>query len=238
MDPPDDADAGDSSENIEQVGAHFSIDGMREVRGRTRQAIDAIAQRLQPGMLEERAIEIARQTLKDLGLIRGWHEVVVRFGVNTVREYGNPSAPSVVLGTEDIFFIDIGPVWKNCEGDGGASFVVGSDPEMRRAARDVVTLWHRVHEKWRAQALTGRHLYEFALAEAATMGWELNLKRMSGHRIGDFPHRHRFRGLLSSVDVVPSAYLWILEIHIRHRTRQFGAFYEDLMVPEDSCHPA
>ena len=64
------------------------------------------------------------------------------------------------------------------------------------------------------------------------MGWELNLKRMSGHRIGDFPHKHRIPGMmLSTVDIVPSALLWILEIHIRHKSRPFGAFYEDLMLP-------
>jgi len=229
----DEVDTGGASDDIERVGANFSVAGMLEVRKRTRGAIESIARRLQPGMAEELGVEVARQTLKELGLVRGWHMVVVRFGANTAREYGNPSAPGVVLGDDDIFFIDIGPVWNNCEGDGGATFVVGSDPEMQRAARDVVTLWDRVHDKWRDEASTGRRLYEFAEAEASSMGWELNLKRMSGHRIGDFPHKHRFSGLLSGVDVIPSPYLWILEIHIRHKTRNFGAFYEDLMLPRE-----
>jgi Xaa-Pro aminopeptidase len=229
----DEVNEGDAASDIEKVGANFSIAGMLEVRKRTRCAIDSIAQRLHPGMPEERGVEVAKQTLMEQGLVRGWHQVVVRFGANTTREYANPSVPGVVLGEVDIFFIDIGPVWGNCEGDGGATFVVGSDPEMQRAARDVVTLWHRVHEKWRDEAATGRRLYEFATAEASGMGWELNLKRMSGHRIGDFPHKHRFAGLLSGVDVIPSPYLWILEIHIRHKTRQFGAFYEDLMLPRE-----
>ena len=219
-------------ESIEAVGEFFSVDGMLEVRKRTRHAIDSIAQRMSPGMTEERGVEIAKQTLKELGLLRGWHQVCVRYGSNTLLEYGNPSRAGVLLGENDIFFIDIGPVWQNCEGDGGATFVVGSDPDMHQAARDVVTLWHRTHDKWREDQITGRKLYEFAITEAASMGWELNLKRMSGHRIGDFPHKHRIDGMmLSTVDVVPSPLLWILEIHIRHKTRPFGAFYEDIMLP-------
>ena len=218
--------------NVEAVGDLFSVDGMLEVRNRTRHAIESIAQRMHPGMAEEQGVEIAKQTLKELGLIRGWHQVCVRYGINTVLEYGNPSREGVLLGENDIFFIDIGPVWQHCEGDGGHTFVVGWDPEMHQAARDVVTLWHRTHDKWRQERITGRKLYEFAIAEAAAMGWELNLKRMSGHRIGDFPHQHHVPGMmLSTVDVVPSPLLWILEIHIRHKTRPFGAFYEDIMLP-------
>jgi methionyl aminopeptidase len=154
----------------------------------------------------------------------------VRFGRNTVREYGNPSEEGVVLAANDIFFIDIGPALNNLEGDGGATFVVGDDEEMKRAQHDVLLLWNRVHEARQRAGWTGRALYDFAQAQAAAMGWELNLKRMSGHRIGDFPHKHRYEGLLSDVDIVPSPFVWVLEMHIRHPYRAFGAFYEDLML--------
>ena len=66
--------------SIETVGAFFSVDGMLEVRNRTRYAIDSIAQRMRPGMTEERGVEIAKQTLKELGLTRGWHQIEVLSG--------------------------------------------------------------------------------------------------------------------------------------------------------------
>jgi Xaa-Pro aminopeptidase len=217
-------------DQIEKVGGHFAVAGMLAVRDLTRQAVEEIAQRIEPGMTEEEGVSVAKRTLKDLGLLRGWHRTFVRFGRNTVKEYGNPSEPGIVLGANDIFFVDIGPLLGNHEGDGGATYVVGSDEEMLRARRDVVVLWDRVHEAWRFERWTGRALYQFAEAEASAMGWDLNLKRMSGHRIGDFPHKHRFEGLLSDVDIVPSPHVWVLEMHIRHPSRPFGAFYEDLML--------
>lgn len=38
-----------------------------------------------------------------------------------------------------------------------------------------------------------------------------------------------FRGSLASTDIKPKENLWILEIHIRHPKKEFGAFYEDLI---------
>ncbi|AOH85641.1 hypothetical protein AWL63_18545 [Sphingomonas panacis] len=219
------------AESLESVGGKFTIEGMLEVRRQTRLAIETIAQRIAPGMSEKFGVATAKATLRELGLPRGWHKTYVRFGRNTIREYGNASEEGVVLSDNDIFFIDIGPLLNNLEGDGGETFVIGSDEDMHRARRDVLTLWHRVHDVWREEGRTGRQLYEFATAEAAAMGWELNLKRMSGHRVGDFPHRHRYEGLLIEVDINPSPFVWILEMHIRHPNRPFGAFYEDLMIP-------
>ncbi|WP_414439367.1 M24 family metallopeptidase [Burkholderia sp. 22PA0106] len=220
-------------EDYEDVGPNFDIAGMLDVRRRSRAAVHAIAARIAPGMREEDATRVARTVLREHGLLRGWHKIIVRFGANTVREYGNPSAPGVVLAADDIFFIDIGPVWDRWEGDAGETFVVGADPEMHRARADVFRLWQTVHDLWRAERITGRALYEFATREAQAMGWELNLKRMSGHRIADFPHEPKFAGTLSTADVVPSAHVWILEMHIRHKARGFGAFYEDLMMERE-----
>ena len=221
--------------SLEAVGDNFTIAGMMEVRSRTRQALDMIADRLKPGMAEEDGVAVAKATLKELGLRRGWHAVCVRFGRNTLREYGSRSEPGVILAEDDIFFIDIGPMLNNLEGDAGATFVVGNDADMQRAKRDVLVLWHATHDAWREHGLTGRELYRFAEDRAAAFGWELNLKRMSGHRVGDFPHPHRYEGLLSEVDEVPSPYVWILEMHIRHPQRAFGAFHEDLMLPSGSA---
>jgi hypothetical protein len=138
---------------LERVGASFSADTMLTVRDKTRAAIHEIAARCHPGMVEEDAVEIAKDILKAAGMRRGWHDVYVCFGSNTTKTFGAPSAPGIVLGADDIFLIDIGPVWEQWEGDGG---------DMARCAHNAKGLFHEVRAKWRDDKLTGEALYRFA----------------------------------------------------------------------------
>ena len=213
----------------EAVGDNFDIAMMLEARKRTRDAIATIAAGIAPGMVEEDAVAFAQRVLADAGMARGWHGVYVRFGANTLLNFGEPSAPGTVLRENDIFFIDIGPVWEKWEGDGGDTFVVGDDPVMRAAMRDARVLFDRVQNRWRKERLTGTALYDYAAAEAIAMGWTLNLN-MAGHRLSDFPHRAIHRGPLAAAPYAPSAGLWVLEIQIRHPTLPISAFYEDLLL--------
>jgi Xaa-Pro aminopeptidase len=215
----------------EAVGANYDAAMLLEARARTRKAIDDIAARIAPGMAEEEAMELTRTVLAEAGLLRGWHAIHVRFGDNTLKNFGEPSEPNTVLRANDIFFIDIGPVWEKWEGDGGDTFVVGDDPVMHAAARDVRVLFDRVQAKWRAEGQTGTALYAYAAAEAQAMGWMLNLD-MSGHRLSDFPHRAIHKGPLAETPYAPSPGLWVLEIQIRHPVRPISAFYEDLLLVE------
>jgi Xaa-Pro aminopeptidase len=223
--------AGDLKARLERVGERYDVEGMLEARARTREAIRAIAAQIVPGMPEDEAMELTRVTLKQRGLLRGWHGIHVRFGANTLKPFGAPSEPGPVLQPDDLFFIDIGPVWKHWEGDGGDTFVVGSDPEMQRIARDVKVVFDRTAGRWREEGLSGADLYRYADAEARTLGWELNLD-MSGHRLSDFPHSAWHRGPLAGIEFEPSTGLWVLEIQVRHPRREFGAFYEDLLLVE------
>lgn len=218
-------------EDLERVGPHYDLQMMGEVRRRTREAIHKIAAQIRPGMIEEDAIAMARDVLKQEGLLRGWHGTYVRFGPNTVKIYGAPSEPGIVLGADDIFLIDIGPVFERWEGDGGETFVTGADPDKRRCADDCKRLFNIVRAKWREEQATGKALYDFAASEAEKMGWVLNLD-LAGHRLSDFPHSAIFKGSLADVDFSPSARLWVLEIHIRHPDGAYGAFYEDMLLEE------
>ncbi len=211
------------------MGTHYDRAIMAEVRDRTREAVRMIGARIVPGMDENAANAIARRTLRELGLLRGWHGIFVRFGPNTLKFYGAPSDPGVVLGEDDILIVDIGPVWKKWEGDAGDTFVTGSDPEMRRARDDVHKLFGIVRDHWADTGTSGRELYNFAEDEARAMGWELNLE-LGGHRLGDFPHALVHEGALAEADFIPSPDLWVLEMHIRHPSRRFGAFYEDMLL--------
>lgn len=215
--------------NAEAVGQHYDLAMMLETRSRTRQAIERIAAGIQPGMLEETAVEYARQVLKEAQMVRGWHGIHVRFGPNTLKPFGVPSEPGVRLRDNDIFFIDIGPVWQKWEGDGGDTFVVGNDPQMHQAKQAVREVFNRVRAKWLADRVSGQDLYQYAAAQARSLGWELNL-HMSGHRLADFPHAALHKGSLADAPFSPSNALWVLEIQIRHPERPFSAFYEDLLL--------
>jgi methionyl aminopeptidase len=57
---------------------------------------------------------------------------------------------------------------------------------------------------------------------------------LSGHRLSDFPHSAIYDGPMAEVDVVPKPGLWVLEIAILSPERTFGAFYEDLLLEDQS----
>ena len=215
----------------EKVGPAFATETMLAVRTMTRNAIHEIAARCRPGMVEEDAVEMARDILAGHGMLQGWHDAYVRFGTNTTKTFGAPSDPGVVLGRDDIFLIDIGPVFDQWEGDGGDTFVTGTNPAYAKCARDARTLFHVVRKKWEKENATGKALYDFATGEAAKLGWELNLD-LSGHRISDFPHAALYDGPMNTLDFTPSALLWVLEIHIRDPQMKFGAFFEDMLLAD------
>jgi Xaa-Pro aminopeptidase len=217
--------------SLEATGAHFVKETMLEMRAKTRAAIHAIAANCKPGMVEEDAVQMARDLLAEGDMIRGWHDVYVRFGANTLKTFGAESDPGIVLKDNDIFFIDIGPVWGDTEGDGGDTFVVGTDAGMEKCAEDAKGLFHIVRKKWESTGMSGKDLYDFAIAEAKSMGWELNMD-LSGHRISDFPHEAVYAGPLAEVDFKPSPLIWVLEIHIRHPEGLYGAFYEDMLLDD------
>jgi hypothetical protein len=217
--------------DLEKVGDAFTTERMLVVRDMTRAAIHEIASRCKPGMVEEDAVEMARQILADQSMVRGWHDVYVRFGTNTTKTFGAPSDPGIILGADDIFLIDIGPVFEKWEGDGGDTFVTGTNPDYARCAEDARKLFHLVRKKWLAEKTTGIVLYDYATEEAKKMGWELNLD-LSGHRISDFPHAAAYDGPMNTVGFTPSPLLWVLEIHIRNADMKFGAFYEDMLLDD------
>jgi methionyl aminopeptidase len=225
----------DVFESAERVGPAFSADGMLLARDKTREAIRRIAARVEPGMIEEDAVEMAKNVLTGMGLALSWHPTRVRFGANTIKPMKQASVPGVVLKENDIFFIDIAPRVDAWEGDGGASFVVGKHSDYERCARDAERLFHDVREKWEKNSLTGQALYAFADEAARAMGWELNFD-LPGHRVSDFPHATIYTGSLAEFDATPSAMRWILEIHLRDPQKRFGAFFEDMLL-DDGFYP-
>lgn len=220
--------------DAERVGPAYTEDGMLLARRKTREALAAIAARIRPGMLEEDAVAMAKQVLLDMGLALSWHPTRVRFGRNTTKPMKRASEPGVILQENDIFFLDIAPRVQAWEGDGGATFTVGASEQQAdyaRCARDAEYLFHQVRGVWQRERLTGSALYAYAEKEARKLGWELNFD-LGGHRVSDFPHATIYAGALADADFSPSSMRWILEIHLRHPTLPYGAFFEDMLLDD------
>jgi methionyl aminopeptidase len=220
-------------ETIEATGSQFSLADLMYVRARTRRAVHMIADKVKVGMAEEEAKDVARSILTALGMRRGWHHIIVRCGSNTTKDFMARSEPGVVLQENDIFFIDIGPVFQNCEGDAGDTFVFGGNPDHHRAKGDVRAIWDDVRRVWFDDGITGQELYRYAEKAAGDRGWNLNLD-LSGHRLSDYPHSAHYDGPLADVGFRPHPNLWVLEIAIAHPDGGFGAFYEDLLLEDQS----
>ncbi len=213
----------------EATGANYALDLMKYAQARTWDAVDAIAAVIRPGMTETEATKLGKQILAELGMERIWHPLLVRFGANTLKGFNQRSDGDPVLGENDIFFIDMGIVWKGHEGDAGATFAVGNDAEMIACAAAAKTLYQRVESHWRETGCSGVELYDFANEQAQAMGWKLNLD-IKGHRVSDFPHAIYRAGDLGDFAGQPGKGLWILEIQIAHPSKPYGAFYEDLLA--------
>ena len=216
-------------ELAERVGQRHAHAVMLEARRRTRAAVHDAARRVEPGMSEEEGLELATRVLRAHGFERDWVAPYLRFGRNTLKRYGEPSEPGVVLAPDDLWFVDVGPLWRGHECDYAETFAVGDDPERLRMARDVRAIFDRTTRHWRAARPTGVALYRFAAAEAASLGWQLD-PGMAGHRLGAYPHAPLHDGSLAEAEFTPSPGLWMLEIQIRHPDRPYSAFFEDLLL--------
>ncbi|TNF29856.1 MAG: aminopeptidase P family protein [Deltaproteobacteria bacterium] len=216
------------SENIQGTGESFNLDAFLKARTLSKEAVRECAKRMQVGMSEAEGIELVESILKEKGMERTWHPTKFRIGKNTLKSFSEKSDENVRLGENDIFFMDIGPVFFGHEGDYGETFTTGNDAlleDAKNAAREV--FW-QTQSCWREEGINGKELYLQAQQIAKNHGYELNLK-MDGHRLGDFPHGLFFKGSLADIEEVPIENLWVLEILIRHPEKEVGAFFEDII---------
>jgi Xaa-Pro dipeptidase len=175
------------------------------------------------------------------GISTYWHKRIVRAGRNTLLPYAeNP--PDLTIGTDDILFLDLGPIFEKWEADFGRTFVLGSDPLKHKMQQDV---GHAFVEGKRyfneTPHITSSQLFGYSHSLAGKLGWEFG-GPIAGHLIGQFPHE-RIAGDKVSLYVHPDSHLpmrsvdekgqkrhWILEIHFVDREREIGGFYEELLT--------
>lgn len=213
----------------ENVGSNFREDSLRSAQEQAWKAVRETASKLKPGDSEKDAAAVLKAVLKEHGVEKIWHPPQIRFGPNTVQPFGKKGLEDVVLQTNDVFFLDIGPVFFGHEGDVGTTFVLGNNPDHHRIVKDAKTVFDEVKAEWERTGLSGEALYIFAAKRAQEKGWNLSLEGASGHRVSDFPHAIHYRGKLKTFEGQPTPNRWILEIHLQEPGGKFGAFHEDLL---------
>jgi methionyl aminopeptidase len=213
----------------ESVGELFQTDLLQAARDKSLEVLSQVALKIQAGMTEIEATQWLQKIQENLGSTKSWHPPQIRFGENTLLPFGQKGQENIPLKTNDIFFLDIGPLFDGHEGDVGRTFVVGQDPDMLKCREDVETIWTEVRNFWAQNNASGEQLYKFADQSAQSKGWKLCLQKANGHRISDFPHAARIRGSIEGFQKKPAPNRWILEIQIRHPEKAFGAFFEDLL---------
>lgn len=223
--------------SIQNVGPTFNRELYINARNKTIDAINALGQKLVLEINSKKRVNFSEadghlmvnDLFKTMKIDRTWHPTKFRLGVDTTKNFSEASTPNLILKSNDLFFIDVGPVIAGMEADYGRTFVVGDHQPFHTLAKDAEIVFKEVADHWHAKKVNGMELYQFAAGCAEKMGHRLNLK-MDGHRLGDFPHALHFKGGLAEIEETPLPLLWILEIHLLSKDGTYGAFYEDLLL--------
>lgn len=178
------------------------------------------------------------------GTFKHWHKRIVRAGPNTLCTYrGDP--PDLLIGADDIVFVDLGPLFGSWEADIGRTYVIGDDPDRLRMRDAIEAAWRAGRDLFRARRneVTGAELYELAAQAARAQGYEYG-NWHAGHLIGNFPHeivqgesRENYlhpgnHGRLCDPDSGGRPRSWIYEIHFIDRERGYGGFFEQWLEVE------
>jgi Xaa-Pro dipeptidase len=209
---------------------------------RAQELFGAIEQRqlLQSGR-DEREIEkeIYSIALQEFGVEKHWHKRIVRSGPNTLTMAAD-NPPVRTIETDDIVYVDLGPVFEDWEADLGRTYVLGNHPGAPLVA-DLPIIFERVQAHYHASpGITGAELYAFAEKSAEEAGWIFG-GAIAGHLVSEFAHAQIpgdkdltriYPGNpepMRNPDALGRERHSILEIHLVDQTRTYGGFYERLL---------
>jgi Xaa-Pro aminopeptidase len=218
-------------------------EGLLEAQNRAHALFAEIERSLiRPGIRESQlSDEIYALAAEIFGVETHWHKRVVRAGPNTLRIY-NEDPPDLVIGEDDILFVDLGPVFAAWEADFGRTYVLGDDPAKHLLAAALQPVFDRVKAHYKAHPdMSCGALYTTACDMAREAGWEFG-GTIAGHLVGEFPHE-KIQGDKRTLYILPGNETriadrdetgrkrhWILEIHLVDRERQIGGFFEELLT--------
>src|SRR5271168_134860 len=99
---------------------------------------------------------------KMFGISTYWHKRIVRAGRNTLAPY-DENPPDLIVGDDDIIFLDLGPVFEEWEADFGRTFVVGSDPVKLKLRDDIAKAFSEGKKYFQEHPnLTSQEFFAFA----------------------------------------------------------------------------
>jgi Xaa-Pro dipeptidase len=197
---------------------------------------------IRAGVLEsELSTEIHELAQRRFGVRRHWHKRVVRCGPNTVLTY-HAEPPDRRTTSDDVVYLDFGPLFDHWEADFGRTYVIGTDPLKKKLVADIEAAFSRGKRHYLSQPdLTAGALYDFVHELAPAAGWLFGAPT-AGHLIGHFPHetapgdsgrfsiRHGNPVRLRELDANGARRHWILEIHFVDQGRTMGGFCEELLT--------
>jgi methionine aminopeptidase len=213
---------------IQAFGDRFNLEIYLQTRELTQKICRELSKLIEPGMKEDEAHELYRTLIIKNHIFQSWHPTKIRFGKNTVKSFRELSDDTVILKEDDLYFIDIGPVYRGHEGDYGETFSFNSTHQHLQ--KSSIEIFEATQEEWRLTKKCGVELYEFAQNLSRKKGYHLNLS-MDGHRLGDFPHGIYYKGGLGECEEKTQPFAWVLEIHLIDKISNMGAFYEDILMP-------
>src|SRR6202522_3731154 len=121
------------------------------------------------------------------GISTYWHKRIVRAGRNTLAPY-DENPPDLMVGEDDILFLDLGPVFEQWEADFGRTFVLGSDPLKLKMRKDVESAFADGKQYFKDHPdTTSSEFFHHVESLAAKYQWEWG-GPIAGHLIGQFPH--------------------------------------------------
>lgn len=196
---------------------------------------------VKPGITEKALSDAIHELGRTKHNVRSdWHKRIVRGGPNTLCPF-EENPPDRVIGEDDIFIVDLGPVFEKWEADFGRTYVLGNDPNKHRLRDALEPIWIEVKAAYDSRPdMTGQELYRIAVAAAEQRGFQFGAP-IAGHLVGSFPHERIPRDKLSlyiaegsdksMVSVGKGGYRrhYILEIHLRDAAHGFQGFYEQLL---------
>lgn len=177
---------------------------------------------------------------REFGVEKHWHKRIVRAGANTIT-IASDVPPIRTIETDDVVYIDLGPVFEEWEADVGRTYALGNHPAKVSLVADLEKVFERVQAFYhQTPDVTGAELYAFAQRAADEAGWVFG-GMIAGHLVSEFPHA-RIPGerdlnrigpmnskRMRDLDGLGRDRHWILEIHLVDRARTFGGFYERLL---------
>jgi Xaa-Pro dipeptidase len=175
------------------------------------------------------------------GITTYWHKRIVRAGSNTLAPY-DENPPDLLIGEDDLVFLDLGPVFEEWEADFGRTFVLGSDPAKHKLKNDIELAFAAGKKYFHEHpGILSSEFFAYVRSLAAQFGWEFG-GPIAGHLLGQFPHE-KIAGDKVTLYVHPDSHLlmrslddkgrkrhWILEIHFVDREREIGGFFEELLT--------